>query len=112
MQQKVPERISRLVDSVLRGSGVTSRAQRKTIFAAAAALSESPVGVELEPQELSRLVNKVARYAYRVTDEDFEALRRRGLSDDAVFESVICAAVGAGHARLLRGLEVLEKALP
>lgn len=40
------------------------------------------------------LVDKVARNAYRVTDEDITAAETSGLSEDQVFEIVVCAAVG------------------
>ena len=33
-------------------------------------------------------------HAYRVTDEDFAAVRESGLSEDQVFEIVVCAAIG------------------
>jgi hypothetical protein len=56
---------------------------------------------------LSALVDKVARHAYRVTDEDITAVRVSGLSEDQVFEIVVCAAIGqatrqydAAHAAL------------
>jgi len=46
------------------------------------------------PNHWKTLVNKVARYAYRVTDEDIAAARVSGLSEDQVFEIVVCAAIG------------------
>ena len=42
----------------------------------------------------STLADKVARHAYRVTDEDINAARASGLSEDQVFEIVVCAAIG------------------
>ena len=33
-------------------------------------------------------------HAYRVTDDDIAAARASGLSEDQVFEIVVCAAVG------------------
>lgn len=45
-------------------------------------------------EPLSALVDKVARHAYRVTDEDINAARASGLSEDQIFEIVVCAAIG------------------
>jgi threonine synthase len=72
-----------LVAQILEGEGVTSREQRRAAFRNS--------GLQ-EP--LSALVDKVARHAYRVTDEDIAAAIRAGASEDEIFELVICAAVG------------------
>jgi hypothetical protein len=40
------------------------------------------------------LIEKVAHHSYRVTDEDVAAVRSAGLSDDQIFEIVVCAAIG------------------
>lgn len=45
-------------------------------------------------EPLAGLVDKVARHAYRVTDEDINAARQSGVSEDQIFEIVVCAAVG------------------
>lgn len=61
------------------------------------------------PSRPSRLTSrKVARHAYTVTDGDIAALREAGYSEDAIFEITLSAAVGAGLARLERGLAVLR----
>jgi replication fork clamp-binding protein CrfC len=61
-------------------------------------------------EPLSRLVDKVARHAYRVTDEDFAAVRASGLSEDAIFEIVVCAAVGQSTRQHDTALAALEAA--
>lgn len=43
---------------------------------------------------LDTLVDKVATHADRITDEDFAAARQSGLSEDQLFEIVVCAAIG------------------
>ncbi len=43
---------------------------------------------------LSGLVAKVALRADTVTDEDIAAVLRSGVSEDEVFEIVVCAAIG------------------
>jgi len=61
------------------------------------------------PSELQRLIEKVHRHAYKVTDEDLDTLRAR-YSEDDLFELIVCAALGASLARLERGMRALEEA--
>lgn len=58
---------------------------------------------------MKRYVQKVARYAYKVTDEDVEALLQAGYSEDQIFELTISAALGAGISRRDAGLESLQR---
>jgi alkylhydroperoxidase family enzyme len=46
------------------------------------------------PEPLRALVDKVAHNARAVRDEDFAVARASGLSEDKLFELVVCAAVG------------------
>lgn len=62
------------------------------------------------PEPLRAYVDKVARHAYKVTDEEVEALKRSGYTEDQLFEITVSAAVGAGLARLDAGLAPLRKA--
>ncbi len=88
----------RVTGTVLDGPGVSSQQLRR----AAAA------GRDL-PEDLQPLVEKIRAHAYRVTDEDVaRAQSRRG--DDAMFEVVVSAALGAAHDRLTAGLRALEQA--
>ena len=59
---------------------------------------------------LGALVDKVARHAYRVTDEDIAAATVSGLSEDQVFEIVVCAAVGQAARQYDTALAALEAA--
>ena len=59
------------------------------------------------PRELTAFVDRIAQHAYEVTDEDVRALRQAGYSEQAIFEITASAAVGAGLARLERGLAAL-----
>lgn len=56
---------------------------------------------------LAAFVDKVIERAYTVTDADIDGLRAAGLSEDAIFEAVVAAAVGAGLARLDAGMAAL-----
>jgi hypothetical protein len=72
-----------LVRRVLEGDRKASSSERRAAFNNSG-LAE-PVGT---------LVDKVAKHAYRVTDEDIAAARESGLNEDQVFEIVVCAAIG------------------
>ena len=60
--------------------------------------------------ELVPLATKVAKHAYRVVDEDFDALRRVGYTEDQLMEVVIAAAVGAGLTRLETASSIIRAA--
>ncbi len=57
---------------------------------------------------LAAHVDTVARHAWRVAPEDVAALRAAGLSEDAIYEATVAAALGAGLLRLERGLAALR----
>ncbi len=88
----------RVLKNVLDGPGESEPAVRK---AAAAG-----TGV---PADLQGLVSKIHRHAYKVSNEDLDALKKK-YSDDQLFEIVLGAALGAARRRLLAGLDALEKA--
>jgi alkylhydroperoxidase family enzyme len=75
--------------------------------AAVARLEEAAQPERPAPPELAAYLDKVRRHAYRITDEDVEALTRAGYSDDVVFELTVAAAVAAGLERRDAGLRVL-----
>lgn len=98
-----------LQDSVLTGSGETDPALRRAIEARSAQLGGRPGAADGEvPDALSTYVDKVARHAYTVTEDDLEELKRAGYSEDAIFEITLSAALGAGMARMERGLAALR----
>lgn len=88
-----------LVRRVLEGDGKASLSERRAAFNNGG-LAE-PLGV---------LVDKVARHAYRVTDQDITAARVSGLSEDQVFETVVCAAIGQATRQYDTALVALEAA--
>jgi alkylhydroperoxidase family enzyme len=59
------------------------------------------------PPGFGLYLDTVRRHAYRVTDEDIQALRDAGYSEDAIFEQTVSVAVAAGLERLEAALEVL-----
>lgn len=58
-------------------------------------------------EPVSVLVDKVALRSSRVTDEDVADARAAGLSEDQIFEVVVCAAVGQATRQYTRALEAL-----
>jgi hypothetical protein len=89
-----------LVTRVLEGDGSTSRAERRAAF------DNAGLG---EP--LRTLINKVAKQPTRVTDEDIAAVKALGLSEDQIFELVVCAAIGQATRQYRTGLEALVEAM-
>jgi len=93
-----------LANRILEGAGEASPSERQAAFNNSG-LAE-PVGA---------LVDKVARHAYRVTDEDINSVRMSavkmsGLSEDQVFEIVVCAAIGQATRQYDTALAALEAA--
>jgi alkylhydroperoxidase family enzyme len=98
-----------LVDAILNSPGESHPELRRAVEAQAAQLSGGPSRHgDHVPQELVPYIKKVALHAYKTTDKDIEALRELGYSEDEVFELTLSAALGAGMARLERGLAALK----
>lgn len=57
--------------------------------------------VKVLPAELETYLEKLARHAYRIIDEDLESLRSSGYTDEMIYEVTMVGAVGAA----LVGLE-------
>ncbi len=96
--------------AVLESQGVTERSLRRAVAARASALGGGPVSgdnSEEIPESLREYVDSVALHAWRITDEDIAALGREW-SEDEIFEVSVATAVGAGLARLERGLSILR----
>ena len=72
-----------------------------------ARLDEAARPGEPAPDAFARYLLKVRRHAYRVTDEDIQALKDAGYSEDAIFEHTVAVAVEAGLTRRAAALEAL-----
>lgn len=94
------EAVTRTTRAVLESTGATSTQLRWAAFHRR---------MDELPADLRTYVDKVATHAYRITDEDVEALKRAGHSEDAIFEITAAAALGAAIMRLERGLIVLHE---
>jgi alkylhydroperoxidase family enzyme len=103
------QNIHHLIEAVLTSPGDTLPSLRHLIEERSLALGGSPCEQASEvPPELAPYISKVALHAYKVVDGDIEALAQAGYSEDAIFEITLCAALGAGLARLERGLAALK----
>jgi alkylhydroperoxidase family enzyme len=91
--------VQRLKDAVFDSTGHTSRELRRAV--ADQRLNDLP-------ETLRDYVAKVAKYAYKVTDEDVTALKAAGYSEDQIFEITASASVGAALARLERGMAAVK----
>jgi hypothetical protein len=89
-----------LEDRVVRGAGTASAALRSDAFANEGLAA--PVSV---------LIGKVADQPAAVTQADLQAVTAAGLSEDEVFELVVCAAVGRSARMYDRGLAALAEAI-
>jgi hypothetical protein len=88
-----------LVDRILNGEGRASAEQRAHAF-----------GNDGLSPPLDALIGKVATRPAEVTEADFAAARASGLSEDQLFELVICAAVGQSARLYEAGLAALAEA--
>jgi alkylhydroperoxidase family enzyme len=59
------------------------------------------------PPDFAPYLEKVRSNAYKVTDEDVQALKDSGYSEDVIFEQTVSVAVAAGLERLKAGLEAV-----
>lgn len=89
-----------LVARILGDSGRAPRAWRRAAFD----------NTDLEVDGLGAVVNNIATDPTRVTDDDFARLSETGLTDDQLWEIVICAAVGQASPQYESALSALAAA--
>lgn len=92
-------KMQQLMESVLDGPGELSSDTRR-------AIAEERYG-EI-PAAFRSYLEKIPICAWTITDEDVQALRQEGVSEDQIFEATIAASLGAGLKRLRAGLAALE----
>ena len=86
-----------LIDRVTSGDGKASKEHRRAAFDGGG------------PEGAKALIEKVAKHAYKVTDEDVAAAKA-ATSEDEVFETVVSAAVGQAKRQYDAAMAALEKA--
>jgi alkylhydroperoxidase family enzyme len=107
MTKRFDELIAGLATDVLEVAGELDHGTRRGIDARSAELGGCAGSAEV-PEELRGLVDKIALHAYKTTDGDFAVLKDAGYSEDALFEVVVSAALGAGRARYELGMAALR----
>src|SRR5271154_4771589 len=89
-----------MVARILEGLARAPREQRRAAFEQAGLAG--PVRM---------LIDKVARRAHAVVDEDMAAVRASGLAEDEIFELVVCASVGQATRQYEAALAALDAAI-
>ncbi|GHO91099.1 hypothetical protein KSF_011470 [Reticulibacter mediterranei] len=111
MDDRHAEYMDQLVKAVETQPGETPESLRNRVILEAVRLQEAPQGLSDElPSAIQSYITKVALHAYRVTDEDVKGLQEIGYGEDAILEITLSTALGAGLARLQRGLAALQGA--
>ena len=95
MSEAVERLRKQVIEKALHGPGSTTGDARRAAF---------------DNQGAGPLVEKVAKNAWKVTDEDVAAAKQAGKSDDEIFELVVCAALGQSTRQLDAALAALEDA--
>lgn len=90
---------SSLVARVLGGEGLASPEIRRAAF-----------DNEGLAEPIGQFVEKVAHNARTVTDADISTLRKTGLSEDQIYEIVVCAALGQATRQFKNALVALSAA--
>jgi alkylhydroperoxidase family enzyme len=104
------ERLQRLINRLI-VSNEKQPALRRAALARAATLAGGALAqAETLPASLVAYVERVARHAWRVTDEDIAALRAAGHDEDAIYEVTVAAAVGAAVGRYQVALRAMAAA--
>jgi alkylhydroperoxidase family enzyme len=88
-----------VIERAVEGEGKASREARRAAFANAG----------VTPDAVRALLDKVARHAYKITDEDVAAAKAAGLTEDQIFELVVCAALGAAKRQYDNAMAALEE---
>ncbi len=89
-----------LKEAVLAGKGVSPRELRYAVF------RNEGISPPLGP-----LVDKVAHGAFRIVDRDIQDVKDSGVSEDELFELLVCAAVGQASRQYEQGMQALARAV-
>jgi alkylhydroperoxidase family enzyme len=100
-----------LEQAVLGSHGRAYPAQRQAARDYGERVAADPEQAEPSPElyEVAALVDKVARHAYRVTDDDVERLKAAGHAEDELFDLIVATALGAGLGRRALGNAAVDR---
>jgi hypothetical protein len=107
LSESIHAAFQQLRQAVLDGPGALSQDERQRIAAWSANPDQEPASQQMD-EPLAKVLTKVTRHAYKVTDEDIQGLLDAGYAEDAVFEAVISAALGTAIGRYERGMAALR----
>jgi alkylhydroperoxidase family enzyme len=92
------KQLAALLRAVLQSPGATEPGVRQAIFRGTP--QDGPIGAYVE---------LVRGQSYRVSDEDVQRLLESGMSQDAIFEVTVVAALGAATERLEVGMRAVRE---
>ena len=92
------KQMAALLHAVFESPGATEPGVRQAIYRGAA--QDGPIGAYVE---------QIRTQSYRISDEDVQRLLESGLSQDAVFELTVVAALGAAAERLDAGMRAMRE---
>ena len=101
MSETVTRLRKEVIERVLHGAGKAKGDARRAAFDNNA-VSEAA----------RALVDKIAKNAWKVTDEDVAAAKQAGLSDDEIFELAVSASLGQASRQLDAALAALAEVTP
>ena len=101
MSETVTRLRKEVIERVLHGAGKANGDARRAAFDNHAV-----------PEAARALVDKVAKNAWKVTDEDVAAAKQAGLSDDEIFELAVSASLGQATRQLDAALAALAAVTP
>lgn len=92
-----PTELARARQPLLTAPGKTSVALRQAVesYIVQQRGGQARPNMEKVPRALLRYAKKLASYAYKITDEDVDALREVGYQDEAIYEITAAGAFGA-----------------
>ena len=103
-----PSKVNKLLEVFTTSPAETSEELRRKVMARAAEPGGAEDAADGVTEDIKGYIDRVARHAYKVSDDDFLELKRSGYSEDQIFEITLGAALGAGLARLEHGMMVLK----
>jgi hypothetical protein len=96
--RRYAKQMAALLHAVLESPGATDPSVRHAIYRG-----------DVPSEPLGKYVEKIRGQSYRIGDEDVQRLLESGLSQDAVFELTVVAALGAAAERLEAGMRAMRE---
>jgi hypothetical protein len=107
-EERYPPKVVKTMQALLTRPAFSPPSLRQTVLTRATKLAEHVHSTEALPGDLTPYLDQVVFHADRTTVADVQRLKDSGYSEDQIFELTLCAALGAGLARLNRGLAALK----